>query len=172
MATNKSYGRLMKIVLVGMVVLLGGRCYAESGCFHSVAEAARRVGVRDEGGFRVEGVRRDVLSGLEWVRVARCGRPEVPAVLVFGGVVAAGGKEGVKPVAAEITRPVVVAGDAVRVVWAEGSTRGDLAGIAVASGRVGALVRVRVEAFTMMAEERLVAGVVRAAGVVELEMAR
>ena len=35
-------------------------------------------------GFRVEGVRRDFFSGTEWVRVVRCGRPEVAGMLVRG----------------------------------------------------------------------------------------
>lgn len=176
----------MRVLLIGLVMLVSGRCFAESGCFKSVGEAARATGVRDEGGFRVEGVRRDPLSGVEWVRVARCGRPEVPWVLVRGVLVTAAqirsGNEDRGTTAKAIRQPQipsgsdkqkgVVAGDVVRVIWEEGAVRGELAGVSVVSGVVGARVRVRVENFAKTAEERFVAGVVKAAGLVELEVGR
>ncbi len=157
----------MRIVMVGFVMLVSGRCVAESGCFHSVGEAARRAGVRDEGGYRAEGVRRDVFSGAQWVRVARCGKPESPTVLVQ--VAAAQSVEAAPAgaVAMPSARPAVVAGDAVRLVWEEGSARGELSAVAAASGAIGARVRVRLNGFAT-AQGRLVAGVVRAAGVVEM----
>ena len=174
----------MRILVVGLLVVTGASCWGESGCFKSVGEAARRAGVRDEGGYRVEGVRRDVLSGLEWVRVVRCGRPEMPGLLVRGvgqaeAVTALtradktkAGLEVEAPVSVPSQSPMVVAGDKVRVVWEEGATRGELAGVALVSGGVGARVRVRVEGFAKSAEERMVQGSVLAAGLVGLEVGR
>ncbi len=167
----------MRILLLGLIIFGAGRCcLGESGCFRSVGEAARAAGVRDEGGFRAEGVRRDPLSGLAWVRVVRCGRPEVPGVLVRGVTESVGSRPdkdetvvSVGPPGASMTRPLVVAGDAVRVVWEQGAARGELAGVAVVSGIAGARVRVRLQSLEKSAEERFVAGVVRAAGLVELE---
>ena len=162
----------MRITVGLLMMLVSGACCAESGCFRSVGEAALRAGVRDEGGFRVEGVRRDVFSGLEWVRVVRCGRPEVPGVLVRGVARAAvESHPDHDDAVVRVGRPVLVAGDAVRVIWADGAARGELAGVAVVSGAVGDRVRVRLEGFAR-SEERLVAGMVLAAGVVELEAGR
>lgn len=158
----------MRLLLFGLLILISTSCFAESGCFHSVAEAARRAGVRDEGGFRAEGVRRDVLSGLEWVRVSRCGKPEIPEVLVRGVAAPAAQSSPVRPMHIETEKIAVVAGDAVRLVWEEGAVRGELAGVAVVSGVVGARVHVRLDSFAKATEGRLVAGVVRATGLVEL----
>ncbi len=163
----------MRMLLVVLVMLVSGRCLAESGCFRSVGEAARRAGVRDEGGFRVEGVRRDVFSGVEWVRVMRCGRPELPGVLVRAAGVDLGTHPDREEAAVRVAQAALVAaGDRVRVVWEEGAVRGELAGVAVVSGAVGARVRVRVEGLARAAEERFVEGVVRSVGVVQLEASR
>ena len=169
------------------------------GCFRSPAEAALMGadGVSGTGGFRVEGVRRDVLLGRSWAVVRSCEHPERPAVVVemlrlagngalaeMSGLPgrgrlrareAAAGSQAVWPTekqaAARAETPVLVAGATVQVVRMEQNVRLTMAAVAQRSAAMGERVRLRVVREAGESEQ-FVEGVVRGAGLVEMEDGR
>ena len=160
--------RIFAIFLAGCCCLPGR---AETGCFHSVKEAALQAGVRDGEGFRLEGIRLDRVGGGRWARVVSCVHPERPGMAVRvaderPGVqvagVAAGRLFGVG-------RTLVEIGSVVQVVQVEANVRLEVAGVAQESGAMGDAIRVRVGAAGL---EHFVAAVVRGEGLVEMEAGR
>lgn len=181
------------------------------GCFATPAEAAMGMarvasevdpliaqdamnGTRVGDGFRVEGVRRDVLLGRSWALVRSCGHPERPAVAVemlrMAGEEARLGRgrsrarevaeAGAEPVVREVRRteelaraeaPVLLAGSRVEVIRVEQNMRLRMEAVAERSAAVGERVRLRVvrEAGE---DAEFVEGVVRGAGLVEMEASR
>jgi hypothetical protein len=139
-------------------------------------------------GYRRQGSFYDFTLGRTWVVLASCGHPEMPRLAVAAGqhpeqesapatgsgeaVLASPGAKlgkGADPppplrAAPPLSRPLVVAGERVRLWRQDGVARLDLAGIALGSGAAGSRVRVRV-----LASGKVFRGMVRAPGVVELD---
>lgn len=145
-------------------------------CFRSAGEAAAQGGVRDELGFRLEGVSRDVFGGRRWAEVRSCRYPERPSVLVAlkdgrsGAEARLGRDEAVTKVghAEGLARQIVMkAGARVTVVSADTMVRMEMSGVAVESAAAGERVRVRL-ASSGEAGERIAVGVARSAELVEM----
>lgn len=149
--------RIFLLMLVG-----AGSCLAEGSCFRTAQQAAAQVGEAEGGGYRLVFVRVDPFGGRAWAGVRSCVHPEWPVVLVAG-------TEGVQPhlsrdrAGLAMEHPDVVAGRAVRVVQSDSMVRMEMTGMAMASGRIGDRIWVRIYG-TDGGVGRLEIGVVQAAG--------
>ncbi len=192
----------MRICWVGMVLIAASAWGSEPvhACFRSPAEAALMAetsgasamdpliahyalnGAQDSGQglgrFRVESVRRDALLGRSWAVVRSCEHPERPAVVMemlrqAGDEAAARGRLRAGNVAATVRTetPVLIAGATVQVVRVEQNVRLEMAAVAQRSAGMGERVRLRVVREAGEGEE-FVEGVVRGAGLVEMESGR
>lgn len=143
---------------------------ARADCFRSAAEAATQTGVRDELGYRLAGVSRDLFGGRRWAEVRSCKHPERPAMLVALEDRATGQMSPAHEDGGMKTEPrhvLVAAGSRVTVVSAEAMVRMEVMGVAVESGAAGERVRVRL-VMEGQAGERIAWGVVRTAELVEM----
>ena len=162
----------MRAMIFGALLLGAGACKAESHCFSTPLQAALQVGEQEGGGYRLELVRRDALSGRSWARVRSCAHPEWPAMVVpaEGALIrdqAAYADHG-RAVAQYVpaSELVVKVGHPVTVIDLQALTRIEMPGIAQSSGRVGERVWVRIVA-PPGGEDRTVQGIVRGARMVE-----
>ena len=161
---------MMRVQVWYFAGLLFTAAAARADCFRSVGEAATQTGVRDEVGYRLAGVSRDLFGGRRWAEVRSCLHPERPAVLVALEDRSSGKVHAVHEEAAmktEARHVLVVAGTRVTVVSAEAMVRMEMMGVAVESGAAGERVRVRLVT-EGQAGERIAWGVVRTAELVEM----
>lgn len=157
--------------LIYFVILFGvGSCWAEGSCFRTPSQAAVQVGEAEGGGFRLEFVRVDRLSGRSWATVRSCVHPEWPAVLVPGLVPVSDSSAQVHAIkaGAAMQPPDMVGGQTVRVVQADSMVRIEMTGVAQASGRVGERVWVRVLGPGEDRAGHLELGLVRSAELLEI----
>ena len=146
----------MTLAMIGWYAL---PACAESACYRSVAEAAHQTGRQDAAGYRVAKAHQDAFSGASWTTVVSCAHPERPGVLVQGA-----------PARRRAPGPWLVAvGSEVQLLRVEASMRMELTGTALANGTLGDRVRVRVQGTLNGAQDRVVAGIVKADGTLELE---
>jgi len=136
----------MRFLVFAAMVLGCGSCWGEVGCFKTVAQAAVQVGEQEGGGFRLEFVRVDRISGRSWAGVRSCVHPEWPPVLVPGiaPVLGSSSRLNADKAGVETSRADIVGGRTVRVVKADAMVRLEMSGVAQASGRVGDRIWVRV----------------------------
>lgn len=167
---------MMRVQVWYFAGILFAAAAARADCFRSVGEAATQTGVREELGYRLAGVSRDVFGGRRWAEVRSCKHPERPSVLVAledgrpageahpnedTAVVRMGHADG------RHWEVLVRAGSRVTLVSAEAMVRMEVMGVAVESGAAGERVRVRLVT-EGQAGERIAWGVVRTAELVEM----
>ena len=162
--------RRFVFIIPMILMMLGESSRAENACFRSVGEAAAQSGQRDDSGFRVVEFRRDAFSRLTWAKVASCARPERPPVLVHAYL--AGSTVPDHPRATQRNPPVpaVTVGTSVSIVRVEEHLRLIMIGTALSSGYVGDRVRVRLAPLLDGGTEKLVVGVLRTDGTLEMEL--
>jgi hypothetical protein len=163
----------LRVSAVVAALLMGtGACQAEVTCFKTAAQAAVQVGEQDGGGYRLEFVRRDGISGRNWASVRSCAHPEWPAVVVVTGAAPVApsqpGRNEAVAKAVPVPPPVVTGGRTVRVVLMDAVSKLEMTGITQGSGRLGDVVRVRILAPGDGGEGRVVEAVVRSADMVEM----
>lgn len=167
------------------VCMTVGAVASEPVCYTTADAAARQSGTRGVQGYRLEGMSRDVFSGVLWATVRSCEAPERPALLVPvpGGAVAwvapslslaAFGRVRL----AQDKELAVRAGAKVQVRQLSENIRLEMAAIALGSAAVGDSVRVRLipagggdgnqAGASWGGGERFATGVVTARNVVEV----
>ncbi len=149
-----------------MAGVCGGAWASEPGCYRTVEEAAAQAGVRSVDGFRLDGRRRDVFSGVVWATVKSCAHPERPGVLVMTAedVALAG-----VAMRTEAPAMVMTAGTKVTLIARDPVARIEMQCVAQGSGIVGDRVRVRLLTLSANGGEQFLDGIVRSSGVVEME---
>lgn len=162
------------IIVAGCLPLASGET-----CFHTVQEAARQTGVQDGEGFRLEGIRFDLLGGGRWARVANCLHPERPGTMLKLQSPQESSNRVTSPSTSQQSvagrkqhsemPSAVLSGSAVRIVKLEDQVRMELAGVAQEAGALGARIHVRIGSGN---EEHFVSAIVRGESLVELESAR
>lgn len=163
---------------------LGSKSWAsEPACYLTAEAAAAQVGVRSVTGYRVEGRRRDVFSGVLWSTIMNCEHPERPRTLVLtspeieparvtspnavSSLLAAA--PGIALAAPRDSAPLILlAGTRVRFVQADQVSRIELNGLAQGSGALGDHVRVRILRAMDEGSERFVEGTIRSSTLVEV----
>jgi hypothetical protein len=153
-----------------ILMALSGSCWAEGGCFRSIAEAVAQSGVRDDAGFRAVDVRRDAFSQLTWAKVVSCGRPEAPPVVVRTLLSSITVSARSAPTQPSTLKTRVAAGARVSVVRLEEHLRLVTIGTAMTSGRIGDRVRVKLEPLLDGGADRFVVGVVKTDGTLEMAL--
>ncbi len=175
----------MRVRMVGVVVisLLWGvnraASASEPSCYRTAEGAATQTGVRGVEGFRLEAVRRDAFSGVEWATVRSCAHPEWPGTLVLGSAWTSGSRLAARRGEIGGARALVLlAGARVRLVETSGNVKLEMSGVAQGSGAIGDRVKVRMmpvsgdgtDAGTSWGgSERFLTGVVRSSELVEVE---
>lgn len=129
------------------VLLLAAQAGASSPCFTSAEAAASSSNLSARSasetiGFRLKSRRWDPLIGRNWVTIERCDRPELPTItLPLGAGSAPAGFGAVLPQI--LKRPDVIAGQTVRIRYADENVRIEMTGTAQQSGNPGDRIRVR-----------------------------
>jgi hypothetical protein len=160
----------MRMLIVLVMVLGCGSCWAEGSCFRTPSQAAVQVGEAEGGGYRLVFVRVDPFGGRAWAGVRSCLHPEWPTVLVSGIVPVSGSAEHGEAIKSgmDVTHPDIVGGRTVRVVKTDAMVRIETTGVAQASGRVGERIWVRVVGPGDDKTGHLESGVVRSAELLEI----
>ena len=127
-----------------VLLLLAARAGASSPCYVSPEAAAIGVGAPSaaNAGFRLTSRRWDPVIGRNWVTIESCEHPERPAMLLPSSLPAGPAVGRLAPTTAAV-RPVVLAGETVRIQYTEGNMRIEMGGVAQASGNPGDTIRVR-----------------------------
>ncbi len=175
----------MRVRMVGVLVIsvmcgvMRWAAASEPSCYRTVGDAASQTGVRGVQGYRLETLRRDAFSGVEWATVRSCGHPEWPGTLVMlSAWSSGGGLAGRRSEIAGARALLMLAGTRVRLVETSGNVRMEMSGVAQGSAALGERVKVRMmpvsgdgtdSGTSWAGNERFLTGVVRGSELVEVD---